>query len=210
MIPVIRATDQFAIYLLKHRLISLRKVALVILWGLRYSIHLPHEQNVVRSYLTSGLDGLPMNEVRSIMRDFHTERLHQYYVQDALREIRRLQKQGIVCVLLSATFQGITEIAAEHCGFDASIGTKMQKGDDDRFIAEVDGKVIEGKEKLRALVTWADERYGSSGWELEYAFGDHYTDEPLLEAAQHPVAVNPSQVLRKKAKQQGWPIVCWE
>jgi len=39
-----------------------------------------------------------------------------------------------------------------------------------------------------------------------YAYADHHTDVPFLEAVGHPVAVNPERQLERIARVQGWPM----
>ncbi len=38
-------------------------------------------------------------------------------------------------------------------------------------------------------------------------YGDSVNDVPILEAVGHPVAVNPSPLLRRAAEERGWPII---
>jgi phosphoserine phosphatase len=42
-----------------------------------------------------------------------------------------------------------------------------------------------------------------------YAYGDSYSDRPLLEAVGHPVAVNPDPQLYRHAKSKQWPVAQW-
>ena len=46
-------------------------------------------------------------------------------------------------------------------------------------------------------------------WEIAYAYGDHYSDGTLLEAAKVPCAVCPGPTLAKLAKKRGWTILNW-
>jgi phosphoserine phosphatase len=42
-----------------------------------------------------------------------------------------------------------------------------------------------------------------------FAYGDHYSDRWMLDAAGKPFAVNPSAALRRLALGRGWPVLNW-
>jgi hypothetical protein len=50
---------------------------------------------------------------------------------------------------------------------------------------------------------------GREGIDLSesYAYTDSVTDEPMLRAVGHPVAVNPDRDLARVAREEGWPIL---
>lgn len=158
----------------------------------------------------SDLKKRPKHEVDAVMKQFHHESLEAKYAPDAIEAVRERHEEGCTCVLVTATFYGIAKAAAEHAGFDKCIATKMMIDADGRLTDEVDGLVIEGAEKPRAVSDWADEKYGKGKWEIAYAYGDHYSDIDLLQAATHPFAVNPGTALKAKAKRYGWPILEWK
>ncbi len=59
--------------------------------------------------------------------------------------------------------------------------------------------------KVERLRAWMQE-HGESlvgSW----CYSDSHNDLPLLELVQHPVAVNPDEILRERAESLGWPIV---
>ena len=40
-----------------------------------------------------------------------------------------------------------------------------------------------------------------------YFYSDSHNDLPLLQTVQHPIAVDPDDILRTAAEQAGWPII---
>lgn len=201
---------QFTKYLFFHGFIGPVNTAKVILWGARYVLHLPHDQDVVRGYLIDDLAHHTRDEVLELMQHCHDEVLTRYYRADALEQVRQCHEDGCVCLLVSATFWGIAKAACAYAGLDHFLATRMETDARGTFTGRVLGSVIEGAEKPRAIRAWADETYGPGHWTLEYAFGDHHSDEELLEAAERPFAVNPGQTLSRIAKRRGWPILEWE
>jgi phosphoserine phosphatase len=71
----------------------------------------------------------------------------------------------------------------------------------------VEGVPVEGEEKLAALKRFADAEYGVGKWRIRAAYSDHYSDRPLLAAAQEAVAVHPDRGLRSTARKRGWEIL---
>jgi phosphoserine phosphatase len=61
----------------------------------------------------------------------------------------------------------------------------------------------EGKiERLRAWMAEHDETLAGS-----WCYSDSHNDIPLLEIVDHPVAVNPDEMLREHAQSRGWPTI---
>lgn len=199
----------FTKYLLFHGYITPLSALKVILWGARYTLHLPHDQNAVRGYLIDDLSCRSRDEVMEIMARFHDEVLIRHYRSSGFEQIRACHEDGCVCVLVSATFYGIAQAAARYAGLDAFLATRMEVTEDGRITGKVRGFVVEGEGKIRVVNQWADETYGPGNWVIEYAFGDHHSDEEMLAAAQHPYAVDPGRTLRSIARRRGWPVVLW-
>lgn len=201
---------QFTRYLLLHGYISPLTALKVVLWGARYTLHLPHDQEAVRRYIIRDLSHLPRNEVLGIMERFHNDVLKRYYRKDALDQVAACKEDGCVCVLVSATFYGVARAAASYIGMDACLATRMAVDEAGHMTGAVEGQVVEGEGKIRAVNRWANERYGEGNWVVEYAFGDHHSDEEMLAEAQHPFAVDPGRTLRSIAKRFGWPVLLWK
>jgi phosphoserine phosphatase len=62
-----------------------------------------------------------------------------------------------------------------------------------------------------ARAAWLRRYADAAGVSLadSYAYGDSYSDRPLLEAVGHPVAVNPDPHLYRHARSRRWPVVEW-
>lgn len=199
----------FATYLFRKGYLSVPHGLRLLWWGFRYKFHLPYRQEEARETIFAGLDRYNADEVNELMRRFHDEVLLKRYRPQALEEIRRRKEEGCVTLLVSATFLGIAVPAFEHLGTDVLVATEMEKDERGHFTGRVLGPVIAGKEKPRAVATWANEHLGRGTWRIAYAYGDHHSDEYLLEEADVPVAVSPGKTLRTKAEKRGWRIVDW-
>ncbi len=201
---------EFAKFLFFHHYIGLWTVSRIIWWGLRYTLHLPHDQDAVRKIFIKGISKrYSKKQVKEMMREFHDERLVKRYRSAAFRQIQQMKDAGCVCLLASATFDGVAEVAAEYAGLDGFVSTTLAEDECGHYTGQVAGEVAEGPAKLKAIQKWCDEHFGNGNWAIDYAFGDHHSDREVLEAALHPVAVNPGSVLKSSAKKRGWPIVEW-
>lgn len=197
-------------YLQKHGYLRYFTVVACAWWGVRYKLHLPFRQNEVRERIFADLHGLDPDEVRALMRRFHEEVMVPRYRRDGVAELRRHVEAGRHVALISATFDDVAQAAAEYLGCDVALATVMRRDADGRFTGQVEGEVTAGPEKVRRIRAWADQAFGVDGWTLVEAYGDHHTDLPMLEAAEHCCAVNPGPTLRREAERRGWPVLSWK
>ena len=177
-------------------------------WGVRYKLRMQVEQKEVRGYIFSAFTHLTAEEANEIMSNFYHEDLRQRLRPKALEAIRKHREAGDKIVLVSASFLPILREVKKDVGADWFICTQMEV-EDGHYTSNIANPPPEGEQKLVQLVAWADAEYAETGWELSVAYGDHYSDEPLLAAAQQAVAVNPDFGLEKVAKREGWQIVDW-
>lgn len=180
------------------------------LWGLAYKWHLPQNESWVRGQVFKPFEGMPKDQVDTYLQGFYDNHIDKRFRPDADAEMRKRQEEGCEVIVVSASFEPIILRAMEKHPFQHQISTRMQVASDGTYTRQVEGRPIEGSEKLVALKHWCDGHYGEGNWELAYAYGDHHSDVPLLEAAEHPFAVTPNSGLKKIAKERHWPILDWE
>lgn len=200
----------FTRYLLFRGLMSPARLLRLGWWGIRYKLHMPYRQGEARELVFGALEGRSSDEVDELMERFHDEMLAPRYRSRAIEEVRRCHDQGLVVLLVSATFEPIARAAARTMGADGCVATKMRRDAAGNYDGQVDGPVIAGDEKYRAVVRWCDEHFGPGGWSLEVAYADHHTDADLLARARHAYAVCPGKTLAISARRAGWEILDWD
>lgn len=200
----------FTRYLLTRRLMSPKRVARLLWWGARYKLHLPYRQDEARELVLGALSEMSGSQVDELMVRFHDEVLMPRYRTQALEELERCRESGMVVLLVSATFDAMAAEAARVMGFDGYAATRMRRDAEGNYTGAVDGPVVAGPEKFRAVRRWCDARLGEGAWRLERAYGDHYTDRDLLSHARVAVAVCPGKTLRSYARRHGWTIADWD
>lgn len=198
----------FSRYLLSNGLVTKRTALRLFWWGVRYKLHLPFRQDEARELIFRDLGAHGYDYATRVMRDFSHEVLEPRERAAAKAEIRRRADEGCATVLVSATFFEIARLAAERLGIDGVAATCMERDADGAYTGKVEGEVVAGAGKVRAVVAWAEERFGHD-WSIAYAYGDHFTDEPLLELADTPYAVCPGTTLSRIAKRRGWQSLNW-
>lgn len=116
--------------------------------------------------------------------------------------LERHRAQGHTLVIITATNSFITAPIATEFGVDALIGTEPEK-DGTRFTGQVAGVPCFREGKVQKLTAWLAGRVPEESW----FYSDSHNDLPLLERVQHPVAVNPDEVLSRTAAERGWPVM---
>ncbi len=120
--------------------------------------------------------------------------------------VRRRKAEGHCTVLVSATYEPFLEPVKEALGFDEVIGTRV-----DVVAGEVTGRVIgdvvTGAEKVRRVMTMAQDADPPLDLERSVAYADTERDLDMLQLVGHPVAVWPNARLELIARRLKWPIV---
>lgn len=199
---------------LVNRLIFTRKISPLTslkigFWGLAYKWRLPQNEAWVRGQVFKAFDGKPKEEVDRYLTDFYDCYIAKRFRPKADEAMRSCSQKGCKVVVVSASFEPIVLRAMETHPFDYQISTRMKVAPDGTYTREVDGEPIEGEAKTAALKQWCDENFGEGNWQIDYAYGDHYSDEPMLAGAKHPFVVNPKPVMARIAKRNGWPVLDW-
>ena len=159
----------------------------------------------VHARLVSRLSRVPREALQAAMEEFAEHRLRLRIRRDAEQWISRVRAEGCHVLLLSASVEPIVALIARSMQADGYAGTRLSF--DRPGPLSVDGELIYGEAKLRALQHYANGRFPS--WRLEYAFGNDYADRFVLSEAANAVAVCPSPRLHALAEQQGWTRTIW-
>lgn len=197
-------------YLLKKGKVRMSVLLRILAWGIAYKTHLPQNEAWVRSLVFASFEGMDKDEADKEMYQFYDDWIATHIRQDALAVMQGHLDAGREVWFVSATFDPIIVRARRDIPFDHHVATKMKVDEQGRYTRQVEGRPVEGAEKLRQIEAHADEVYGKGNWHLAYAYGDHYSDAVLLAAADHPCAVTPGPTLQRHAEKEGWEIAHWK
>jgi HAD superfamily hydrolase (TIGR01490 family) len=152
----------------------------------------------------SYLEGLPVEDVVSLAQRCYREDIAPRLRPAGLARVLEHQAQGHAITLLSGSLSLLLTPLREELGADWLIATELQR-QDGQFTGTITGLHPRGLNKLRLL----QELSRVHGFDLSkaYAYGDHIQDSHLFCSIGHPVAVNPSWRLKRKARKHCWPIL---
>ena len=159
----------------------------------------------IHARLVSRLSPVSRDALQQAIREFAQTRLVRRVRKDAGEWIARVRSEGCHVLLLSASFDTMVALIAASVQADGYAGTHITFDRPGKL--SIDGELIYGEAKLRALREYADQRFPS--WRLEYAFGNDYADRFVLREAVNAVAVCPSPRLRALAEREGWTQSIW-
>lgn len=198
------------VYLKRRHLLTVSLALRLVWWGIRYKLKLPHRQATARELVFASLKHRTPERVRAFLNQFHGEVLVPRIRHDAVAEIERRRREGCFLLIVSASFSCIIEPACELLGVDAYVATHMEVDGAGAYTGRVDGEVTEGPGKASGIKAFADARFGEGRWELAYAYGDHHSDEEMLQMAAHAYAVDADSGLTRAARAHGWELLDWQ
>lgn len=117
--------------------------------------------------------------------------------EDVVERLLQHKALGAEIYIASSVHQPAVEAFAKRIGAHA-IGTPVKFVDGRVQIAS---KLVASERKIEQVLI----RLGVD--HVDFAYGDSALDIPLLEHAEHPVAVYPEENLRRVAEQRGWEII---
>lgn len=196
-------------HLARRGMLKKRVIFRILLWAAAYKLRLPQNESWVRSLVFTAFEGKSVDEVDRFLADFYDERIALLFRPSADEAMRAHDAAGHTVVVISATFEPIILRAMEHHPFKYQISTRMRSTPDGTYTCEVEGRPVEGEEKLAAVRRFGDEHFGAGNWVLDSAYGDHHSDRAVLAAAEHAFAVNPDRPLARTARECSWEILTW-
>ena len=197
-------------YLILRRRLDPWAATRIALWAVAYKLRLPQNESWVRWLVFKAFEGISQEEVDSYLANFYEDVVAKRYRPEADESMRQVADLGCLVVVVSASWQAIIDQAAKSHPFDVGISTRMLVDCEGNYTRFVDGLPVEGEEKVRVVRRFADERFGRGNWVVEYAFGDHHSDVPLLKMAKHPCAVTPDNPLGRLARRMNWEVLDWK
>ena len=159
------------------------------------------------AYLNFCLEVLGRTEMATLdlwHSDYMRDCIEPIVLPKAIELLAQHRDAGDKLVIITATNRFITAPIAARLGVDTLLATEcgMQDG---RYIGQVAGVPCYQEGKVTRINQWLAE----TGLSLNgsYFYSDSRNDLPLLQAASHPVAVDPDDTLRAIAVERGWPVI---
>ncbi len=199
---LIRGYSQFYLlfYSYKKGYIHLLGFIIILIWFQLYNLHLSNSTQRIMEYAFRFVKGKTPEEFNKILDDFHKSVLWKKYYPPAVERISYHKENGDKVVIVSNAIEPLVRTVANNIGVGNVIATKLEIIDG-LYTGKIIGDVVYGKIKVDAI--------RQSGISLENSFvnADHYSDLPMFELAEYPVAVNPHKTLLRHAETHNWKIL---
>jgi len=150
--------------------------------------------------------GVATKDLERRTADFYADVVKETIRPDACSAIEHHRTLGHRCVILTTSSQFLARLVAAELKFDGYLCTTLES---------LDG-VLTGAPK--GLLCYGDGKRSYLEADLArcgqdrrnaYFYTDSYSDLPAVEAVGYPRIVTPDRRLRKRAQEQGWPILDW-
>jgi HAD superfamily hydrolase (TIGR01490 family) len=113
---------------------------------------------------------------------------------------------GDLVVMTTATNRFITELTAMYFGIEHLLATEVELAQG-RFTGRTRGVLNMREGKIERLKAWLKQRRHELSAFKSTAYSDSINDLSLLEAVNHPVAVDPDPLLAAVAHERRWTVL---
>jgi len=159
------------------------------------------------AFLNFSLKVLTLHSPEKLFRwrqQFIEEKIRPVMLPAAAELIEKHRKRGDTLLVITATNRFVTEPIVKLLGIENLLATEPETLNG-RYTGHFtdtpcyqDGKVV----RLNHWLLQSTEDLQGS-----YFYSDSHNDLPLLERVEHPIAVDPDDILRKEANNRDWSII---
>jgi HAD superfamily hydrolase (TIGR01490 family) len=143
-------------------------------------------------------------ELQSWRQQFMRTKILPMITPAARALVTRHRDQGHTLVIITSTNDFIAAPIAAEFGVPHLIASQAElRGG--HYTGGVVGTPCYRHGKVERLHSWLQE-HGETLVD-SWCYSDSHNDLPLLELVEHPVAVNPDEILRERAELRGWSIL---
>ena len=161
----------------------------------------------IHGYLAFALSPLAQHDLPTLeqwRRDFMHLKILPMIKPKAQNLVDKHRQAGDTLVIITSTMDFITQPIAQEFGIEHLIASQAEILNG-RFTGNVVGTPCYRHGKVERLQAWVEEH--SESMTGSWFYSDSYTDLPLLNTVDNPVAVNPDETLRAEAQARGWRII---
>lgn len=146
----------------------------------------------------------PIEQLHIWRAQFVSEKISPMVTDKAKRLVEHHRQRGDEMLIITATNAFVTQPIAELFGIEHLLATQPSIVEG-KYTGGYDGTPTFQAGKQAALAEWLQARQlqPTKTW----FYSDSRNDLPLLNAVDHPVAVDPDTALREYAMNEGWPII---
>jgi len=151
----------------------------------------------------NALQDLSQVEVNDFFKEI-ADKMQDDFNESVVAALNRHRENNVYTMLVSGAFIPLLESIANQFPFDQVIGTNIPFKND-KLDRETPIYHVQGERKTKKIHEILQDK--QVDWENSYAYGDSYSDLPVLELVGNPVAVQPDERLRALAVENKWTIL---
>lgn len=125
--------------------------------------------------------------------------------EEVVARVRQHHSDGMHVMLVSGAYTPLLHAVTDGIVFDTVIGSDIPFTADGKFDRHTSIYHIQGKRKTEMIMKALQGK--QIDWEHSFAYGDSYSDLPVLELVGNPVAVKPEERLKRIALERNWTIL---
>jgi len=203
-LTVVRKTsaEYFLRMALKEKYIRISQISGLFIDLIKYKtafLNVDFIENTVKK-----LSGLKEEDLNKLSKICFEKKIKPNIYKGAASLINELKQKGEKVIFATSSFDFIIKPLENFFNIEGSLATKLEYKDG-ITTGNLDGYSFFGNKKKQAALEWMEKNNVEKA--DVYFYSDSYTDIPLLEYCNNPVAVNPDRILKKKAAQCGWKIM---
>ena len=147
--------------------------------------------------------GLTENELTDYFAEIANQ-MNEYYNQKVVAKLHEHAANNVYIMIVSGAFTPLLQEVAKDFPVDKIIGTDVPliNGSLDMH-KNIDH--VQAERKTELIYKALQEK--EVNWENSFAYGDSFSDLPVLELVGNPVAVCPDEKLRETAVKNKWEII---
>ena len=149
----------------------------------------------------------PREELDRWHADFMATRIRPMIGVPARALVQRHLDDGSLCAVVTATNSFVTGPIAHELGIPHLVAT-IPAHENGRFTGKPRGTPAFKAGKIERVEAWLESLglwWGA--FAQSWFYSDSHNDLPLMTKVTHPVAVDPDDTLRDRARAAGWPII---
>lgn len=179
------------------------------------SIIPPYMANKLKIYPTSKMKARSMQLYLEAFKGLSRSEMDTYFDElkdniqkdfnlEVVTRLEKHQSENIHILLVSGAYTQFLHRVTAGISFNQIIGTDIPYREN-RIDTKTKINHVNGREKVKGILEALQGQ--QIDWENSYAYGDSFSDLPVLDLVGNPVAVRPEEKLRSIAKQRGWEII---
>ncbi|MDG5813839.1 HAD-IB family hydrolase [Chitinispirillales bacterium ANBcel5] len=200
LIPNTSAESTFFFHLLKSGGLNVRNVFQMLgaIWTARGNLH-----DMVRGNKRY-LKNKPVEKFESVAHEFFEPRIETMIFPEMKEVIEKHRSEGDLLLLLTGTLDVIAACFVRKLQFDGYEAATLEIRDG-HYTGKLNGTLPYGMGKLEVLRNLKDRHNFDRN--QTYLYANIFSDRYVLNAVEHPVAVNPDSKLRSYSKRLGWNVI---